>query len=220
VTDAHSKLDSIVRGRLRDDAVRAIRCYFEEPAAANGRTGFTGRRFERFEGGGDRADIRDVITPVDVLAVTLLSVEGGIGRVALAVIEEKRREISDLLRRIPVAALHDVTYDTIAEGSAAWRLWTMLCAAGGKDRRVTANKLLARKRPELLPVYDSVVKAQLGSPQNFWQCYWTWFNEDPSRVTDTEKLRTDVGDIEDISLLRCLDVALWMFGMRHAGQHC
>jgi Family of unknown function (DUF6308) len=220
VNAAHDKLDSIVRGGLRDDAVRAIRCYFEEPTKANGRAGFTGRRFERFEGGGDRADIRDVITPADVLAVSLLGVEGGIGRVALAVVEEKRGDISKLLQQIPVVALHEVPSDTIADDSAAGQLWTLLCAAGGKHRWVTASKLLARKRPALLPVYDSVVKKQLSSPNDVWQCYWTWFDDDRSRVTDTEKLRADVGGIDDISLLRCLDVALWMFGTRHTRQPC
>jgi hypothetical protein len=215
---AHDKLDSIVRGKLRDDAVRAIRLYFEEPTAQNGRIGFTGRRFERFEGGGDRPEIRDVITPADVLAVTLLGVEHGIGRVSLAVVEDKHEEITDLLRRIPVTALHNVTNDAIDQGSAAWRLWTLLCAAGGEYRSVTACKLLTRKRPALLPVHDAVVMKQLNSPRDIWQCYWTWFNDDPSRVTDTESLRVEVEGIGDISLLRCLDVALWMFGTDRARQ--
>jgi len=215
---AHKKLDSIVRGELRDDAVHAIRRYFEEPTAQNGRIGFTGRRFERFEGGGDRPEIRDVITPADVLAVTLLGIKRGIGRVSLAVVEDRHEEITDLLRRIPVAELHNVTYDVIDRSSDAWQLWTLLCAAGGEHRPVTACKLLARKRPTLLPVYDAVVKEQLNNSRNIWQCYWRWFNEDPSRVTDAESLRVEVEGIGDVSLLRCLDVALWMFGTGRAGQ--
>lgn len=51
---AHGMLDSIVRGERRDDSVRAVRRYFERPTARNGQIRFTGRRFKRFEGGGDR----------------------------------------------------------------------------------------------------------------------------------------------------------------------
>ena len=213
---AHCNLDSIIRGELRNDAVRAIRRYFEEPTAQNGRLGFTGRRFERFEGGGDRPEIRDVIAPADVLAVTLLGVERGIGRVALAVAEEKRDKIAELLNQIPITALHEVTSDAIGRDSAAWRLWTLLCTAGGGHRSVTAYKLLARKRPALLPVCDSIVEAQLGRPRDIWDCYWTWFNDDPSRVEATESLRAEAEGVGDISLLRCLDVALWMFGTGRA----
>ena len=147
-----------------------------------------------------------------MLAVTLLGVEHGIGRVSLATIEDKQDEITSLLSQIPVAALHEVAYDVIGQDPAAWRLWALLCAAGGEHRSVTACKLLARKRPALLPVYDAVVATQLGEPRDIWRCYWTWFNDKPSRIQDTEALRADVGGVDDISLLRCLDVALWMFG--------
>jgi hypothetical protein len=215
---AHGMLDSIVRGERRDDSVRAIRRYFERPSTRNGQIGFTGRRFERFEGGGDRPEIRDVIAPADVLAVTLLGVEHGVGRVSIAIIEDKHNEITDLLSRIPVTALHEVAYDVISPDSAAWRLWALLCTAGGEHRSVTACKLLARKRPALLPVFDAVVAAQLGKPRDIWRCYWTWFNDEPSRVDDAEALRADVGGVNDISLLRCLDVALWMFGTGRSGR--
>jgi hypothetical protein len=213
---AHAKLDSIVCGELRDHAVRAIRRYFEEPSALNGRIGFTGRRFERFERGGDRSEICDRITLADLVAVTLLGVEHGVGRVSLAIIEDKHDEITGLLSQVPVTALHEVAYEVIDEDSAAWRLWALLCTAGGEHRSVTVCKLLARKRPALLPVYDTVVATQLGEPRDIWRCYWTWFNDKPSRVHDTKALRADVGGVDDISLLRCVDVALWMFGTGRA----
>lgn len=215
---AHAKLDSIVRGELCDEAVHAIRKYFEQPNAHNGRIGFTGRRFERFEGGGDRPEIRDVITPADVLAVTLLGVEHGVGRVSLAILEDEHDEITCLLSQIPVTALHEVPSDVIGPDSAAWKLWKLLCKAGGEHRSVTACKLLARKRPALLPVYDAVVAAQLDEPRDIWNCYWTWFKDEPSRVCDTKALRAQVDGVSDISLLRCLDVALWMFGTGRAGK--
>lgn len=33
---------------------------------------------------------------------------------------------------------------------------------------VTVGKLLARKRPRLLPVHDQVVRCVLGRPESFW----------------------------------------------------
>jgi hypothetical protein len=89
-------------------------------------------------------------------------------------------------------------------------LWWLLKCCGGKDRWVTANKLLARKRPHLLPVYDSQVKAALGGPGSIWACLWTWFQADARRAEAIAELRYEAGGIGDISLLRCIDVVLWM----------
>jgi Family of unknown function (DUF6308) len=209
---AHDKLDAIVRGALRERAERAIRRYFEEPRPETGRLGYTGRRFERLGDGGERPEVCNTVTPADVLAVSLLGVESGIGRVAISVLEQQRDDIECLLKQIPCAALHDVPQAEIADGSAAWQLWELLRKAGGEYRSVTAYKLLARKRPALLPVYDRVVKGMLGAPRDVWECYWHWFDGDHSRVDETMRLRAAVGGIGDISLLRCLDVALWMIG--------
>ncbi|WP_281246886.1 DUF6308 family protein [Amycolatopsis saalfeldensis] len=86
----------------------------------------------------------------------------------------------------------------------------MFKRCGGKDRWVTANKLLARKRPGLLPVYDSRVKSALSAPGSIWACLWSWFEGDSRRAEAVAGLRDQAGDITDISLLRCLDVILWM----------
>lgn len=38
----------------------------------------------------------------------------------------------------------------------------------------------------------------------------TWFQGDPRRVEAVAALRDKAGGIEDISLLRCLDIIVWM----------
>ncbi|MEV5508792.1 DUF6308 family protein [Streptomyces orinoci] len=47
----------------------------------------------------------------------------------------------------------DAEADVLAEGSPADQAWHLLCAQYGVDW-VIAGKLLVRKRPRLLPVYD------------------------------------------------------------------
>jgi len=120
-------------------------------------------------------------------------------------------QIRELLEQIPVSLpMHEARWTQYAPGSPASRLWEIFKHCGGKNRWVTANKLLARKRPHLLPVYDNQVKTLLGAPASFWACLWTWFEADPSRAGAVTSLRTEAGGIDDISLLRCLDVILWM----------
>jgi len=74
---------------------------------------------------------------------------------------------------------------------------------------VKAGKLCARKRPHLLPVYDKVVNAALHAPDDFWLSLHRWMQEQ-SNVDRLHEVRDDAGIGNDISLLRILDVAIWM----------
>lgn len=216
----HAVLDSLVRGSQRREAERRLACYFAEPAA--GRWGFTGCRFERFASGGPSAEI----TAADVLALSLLSVERGLGRIAIAVLEAKAKDISSLLGQIPDhLALHEVApglkLDTLGPDSPAWQLWKVLDTAGGGHWPVTAYKLMARKRPALFPPFDARVAHVLDVPLatfDPWDYLWQWFHEDPERLAASEDLRATVDGIADISLLRCLDVVLWHNSCTHGHQ--
>ncbi|MEU3241147.1 DUF6308 family protein, partial [Streptomyces anthocyanicus] len=57
--------------------------------------------------------------------------------------------------------------DDLAPGSPADAAWHLLQDQPGIGW-VTAGKLLARKRPRLLPVYDQVVRCILRRPPSFW----------------------------------------------------
>jgi hypothetical protein len=208
----HHVLDECVRGAHREESLAALRRYFDQRSAAR----YTGRWFERFAGGGDRPDVANTVTEADVLALNFLSITS-LADVAIDTTMTYAYQIRGLLEQIPVdLPMHSMGWSAYEPGSPAFRLWELFRRCGGNHRPVTASKLLARKRPRLIPVYDSRVKAVLKAPQSEWRCLWSWFHTDPTRTSALAALREEAGGIEDISLLRCLDVVLWMRARAHA----
>lgn len=84
-----------------------------------------------------------------------------------------------------------------------------------------AGKLLARKRPRLLPVYDKVVRCALGRPRpSFWLALYAALREDDRALhRQLLALRQVAGVPEAVSALRVCDVAVWM-GHRAEGHAC
>lgn len=76
---------------------------------------------------------------------------------------------------------------------------------------VMAGKLLARKRPMLVPVIDSVIVKALGAPPNETWSTLAAALQDEERRGRIEALRPTTAS-EAVSTLRLLDVALWMLG--------
>lgn len=130
--------------------------------------------------GGYAPTVANVMTANDVLALTHLGVSDGLSPLTTAVLVERQPVIAGLLSRIPQCAMHEVSSDkyeaVYGRKSDAWQLWDLLRTCAGRDRWVVSNKLLARKQPYLVPVYDSVVKKILGRPVNVWACFWSWFS--------------------------------------------
>lgn len=91
--------------------------------------------------------------------------------------------------------------------AAATQLWSQVMELPGVGS-TKAGKLLARKRPHLLPIYDSVVAEFLGpAPGEFWA--------DLRAALKDEQRRNGIGAWTNglnrpITTLRALDVALWM----------
>jgi hypothetical protein len=139
---------------------------------------------------------------------------------ALHVLDYKGREISSLLAQIPLdvkLAEAEAEY-LIAEGGPAWELWELLhdIKPRPQDRNrlgpVAAGKLLARKRPHLIPVYDSHVKKVLGRPwndQTWWRDLRCQLTRDDALVRELESVRTRAG-VSHLSLLRTFDIMCWM----------
>lgn len=76
--------------------------------------------------------------------------------------------VSKLLSCVPSDVdMVDAGVADLVPGSPADTAWDVLCGQPGIGW-VTAGKLLARKRPRLLPVYDQVVRCVLGRPRAFW----------------------------------------------------
>ncbi|WP_424920054.1 DUF6308 family protein [Streptomyces sp. wa1064] len=182
---------------------------------------FTGSRFEHLAGGGDRPESADRFTAEDLIAVQTLSVTVP-ASVALDLLESRLgARLSGLLHVIPTDIdMVDAEADILAEGSPADQAWHLLCAQHGVNW-VIAGKLLARKRPRLLPVYDKVVRCALGRPRpSFWLVLHAALREDDAALhRRLLELRQVAGVPETVSALRVCDVAVWM-NHRALGHAC
>lgn len=191
------------------DAAVVVRTYFTPRPTGR----FTGAHFERFGGGGDQPAVADEFTAEDLVAVSMLSVQV-VGRAALEVLLHRRNHLRELLRQVPTdLALADVDSERIVPEWPAWRVYTELRSIEDIGP-TTASKLLARKRPHLVPVYDTVVAAELGlADGRLWRPLNEWLTAD-SRAHDAQlqRIRAAAGLGTDISLLRVLDVLAWMVG--------
>lgn len=196
------------------DAARATLQKYFAPEPANS---FTGARFERLCGGGDRSETAHHIVADDLVAITTLSVDVP-GAAAIQILETRRSEISDLLGNIPTTLdLVDAGPDDIGRESAAWRLFDLL-RENHDLGRTKVTKLLARKRPRLIPIYDSVIGTTLSvEGKAHWEPLAAELRADDKRLhTQLIALRDAAGIGTDISPLRTLDVLAWMSGKGYA----
>jgi hypothetical protein len=168
---------------------------------------FNGRHFERFSALGSADPDRFAAT--DILAVEALSV-GVPPNSAAKLLDTEAEDFNALLRAIPADKdLWETDPVDLGEGRPALTLYRRLKGLDGVGP-VTANKLLAAKRPRLLPVIDSVVTAVLQPPGGkFWLPL-------RNQLADVER-RKKIADIvscapDNVTLLRRIDVALWMHG--------
>lgn len=193
---------------------------------------FSGRAFDTY---GACEAHPDVITASDLVAVTLLSMTLGSGRSAISPeaavsLERHRAEITGLLTRIdPSLELHELDegrFEELLVGPAApgRRLFDLLheiLRAGGDRRVVATHKLIARKRPRLFPIQDSVAMGALKPYGNrrWWRPWWEALRgpDDAAEAADlvlrVKKIRDEVGATH-LSVLRTFDILIWM---RHAG---
>lgn len=142
-------------------ATELLRDYYT--GTVDERPAFTGSTFETLGGLWNDPAHSDHITAGDLVAVSCLSVNVP-GAAAIRVLDTQATDISTLLAAMPRpdVPLWEVSDSDIAPGSWASQLWWLL--RDGKDGlgRTTTSKLMARKRANLIPIYDSVVGAALG----------------------------------------------------------
>lgn len=203
----------------RPSALADLKAYFAEPHGGRpSHSGYSGRFFERLGGGGDSPTVWDRFTAEDLLAVQMLSVSVP-PETSIAILHgELGRKLSMHLRRIPsdVALGEPEAAEHIADGAAADRAWQLL-----NDQTdtgwVTAGKLMARKRPHLLPVYDNVVSCALGKPKRLWQSLHAVLTTDTAGTRSRlVELRASACIPAEVGELRILDVVIWM---GHRQQH-
>ncbi|MGW6976199.1 DUF6308 family protein [Streptomyces sp. NPDC054952] len=161
--------------------------------------------------------LRSNVTPPPVRARQTLSVQVP-PAAGLALLEGRlAREPSALLRQIPADTdMTNAEPALLGPGSPADRAWRLLKGQKGLGW-VTTNKLLARKRPRLLPVYDHVVRCVVGRPGSFWLSLREAPAADGNALHEQLlSLRDGVGVPATVSALRTCDVVLWM---SHAADH-
>jgi hypothetical protein len=145
----------------------------------------------------------DEFTVSDVAAVSLLDVRFS------------PKEMFDILNDDHLRhQLKDVTpdvdlWDPAAPLVALRSLYGALKAIPGVGR-TKASKLLARKRPSLAPISDSVVDAVLDTAG------WTHLETLATVLRERADLRAKLSDLAagQVTPLRALDIAVWMLGSR------
>lgn len=195
-----------------DDPVlarRVLREYFH-----TGR--YSGAHWDDFDPSGTRAESQDRFTADDLLACALLSTPIG-GDAAVALLKTLPSKFDWLLARIPDGR-DFVEYGDDDEAvpfdfTAVRELYRELVGLPGIGE-TRATKLLARKRPHLVPIVDSVVRREVfGDSRRHWEplhealtangCEW-W--------KQLEHLHDVAGLPDHVPVLRVLDVLAWIDG--------
>lgn len=193
-------------------AVTLVKKYFG--TLDESRTGYLGARFETFAGGGLQEP--NVLTLEDLLSVELLSVRIHVDA-KLAILGELARDISACLEELPsdlaFEDLDDQQYQALLgdDESPASQLWNIL-RAQREIGQTKASKLMARKRPALIPIFDSVVREQAGldhGSRDQWTVWREAFSGDRDFTAAIAHVRAESGQSQ-LTLLRTLDIVLWM----------
>ncbi|MFG0252746.1 MAG: DUF6308 family protein [Phycisphaerales bacterium JB038] len=188
---------------------------------------YTGAQFETLGGGWDRPESLCAITPSDLIALSTLSVPVT-GRATVQILSAPfQRRAGEILTQIdPEVSIHDdAADDLLLDGdSPAWDLWRLFrpghrTGAPNVDNfgQTRTAKLLARKRPRLFPVYDSVVTRVLGINSSVH--HWTVMRDmatlhDGALIPRMGSLIAGLDLRGQLTPLRAVDVVLWMQGKR------
>ncbi len=146
---------------------------------------YTGRWFHVLA---DR-DHPNEITARDVVAVSTLSVTVP-ARVLVWLLSDTGRDaVTKLLEDIPDGVDLREGAELIAENSALRRLWSLLASAcwpeptaGNGMGRAKISKLLAAKRPCLVPILDSVVCGLCPPVPDYWWAFYKVMSDPNDRL--------------------------------------
>ncbi len=162
----------------------------------------------------------DEFTSADLLSTGLLSVHVP-GKAIVQILERAREELNGLLTQLPADVdLHDLSDSGFTRylgdtSSPGYLLWDAIRGNTAKQPvgmgPTLTSKLLARKRPRLIPVWDSKIESARGLTGS--RNHWVWMRQilqgDGGRLARRlERIREDSGQI-GLSLLRTFDIAVW-----------
>lgn len=168
----------------------------------------------------------DAITPVDLLATSTLSVDIPVAAIRRFLDPGKSSELRVRLQVLPT----DLRLEGVEEGSGVPERMAALydhvkhmlrrANAATANPWVTASKLVARKRPLLFPVRDSVVTGVLGLSATYpedWPTYRAMVRDAElmkrlDEVVQQAAARDGVTSLDPDLRLRHLDVVVWQWG--------
>lgn len=216
----------ILREDRFDEAVDRINYYYTE-RTTKGRKLYSGSLFDEFA---PEQNPEDTFTAADFLATGLLGVHvPGEAIVKFftdtELMTELERHLRDLPADIDLGDLNKPEFDRLlgSTESPGFMLWDLI-----RGRRVVrkkkgtdhvgmgptlTSKLLARKRPRLIPIWDSRIRRQVQLPDSgdHWEGMWHALTDDNCQLNRRlTELRGNSGQVQ-ISLLRTFDVAAWHF---------
>lgn len=206
----HFELPPSLKDRSDDRAAALLAAYYQP---LTGKAGYTGGRFDAFDPSGTRSVSTSTFTADDLVAVSLLSVEVP-ARASVELLVTQRRRFEVLLESIgPDRDLAGEASVAECQFQPAWDLWRALLALPGLGP-TTVSKLMARKRPRLIPIFDSVINDTiLGGRGTLWSpLHAALLAEDRALQKRLLRVRATAGLDESISALRVFDVVAWMDG--------
>ncbi len=157
------------------------------------------------------------------------------GYEALIITQDRQKEIEPLLAVSPPDA-HiegEASGRLLAPEGSAWKLWELLREVKDRTKEarfgaVAAGKLLARKRPNLIPIEDSRIAVVFSrKPPDRDKHWWDDVRSaalDPNPAASgatlwcyLARLRDQAGQ-DHLSVLRVLDIIGWMHARRDPGS--
>lgn len=193
-------------------ATRSLNEYFSERGDR-----YTGSLFEALS---DQANPNH-ITGRDIHAVNSLSVDIPIRPALWILSREGSDAINHLLSQVPtdVDIWSPEAEKLLAPDGPLWKLWDLLGVAHwplpksksghnemGQTKR---SKLLAAKRPRIVPITDSVVREVFPGITNYWEAFRHALCDDGLREM-IHNAASNASMPKGISVLRTVDVVVWM----------
>lgn len=193
------------------EAVDLLKDYYR-PISQGGR--FEGSEFDCLAGGSLSDNNPNHLTPEDLIAVQLLDVRMSPHVIADLLITDARK-CDCFLAKIPVdLAFEDPkAVELFSDNGIVEQAYHELHDVKGIGE-TTATKILARKRPRLVPIIDSAVRRSLGRKRaHIWRPLQFWIqDENQARVPELERIRSDAELPNSLSILRVFDVLAWRVG--------
>jgi hypothetical protein len=192
-TDRAADVRARILDIVSDHGSELVGEYYEES------NGFAGDMFDSL---GENP--YDAFTSDDLVAASLLDVRFGPAAIRDLLVEGRANHLLEAVPNEPESTLWNTE---LQPGSAAWKLWEHLTEIEGIGP-TRASKLMARKRPHLMPILDSVIVDKLGLGRRAqWETLAAAL-DDPTRIA-IDRLQEAVPGSTP-STLRLLDVATWM----------